>query len=253
MQPSPAPGERVRKCVRAPGCSDRKVGAFPARAVSPASLLPAAPVTSPWFRPSRPAPCLSANSSPRLLSTAPRAFPHPHVPGAGWLPSPQRSGGICMALRVSGRWSDPSLPVAGPAHSASVSGALPAQSSFAASAGEAPGLRSELGSRDCEEAAPASGCAAHTVQRGRNAGVRSSAGPERGVAVPGRQLPPPDLRSSCGSSRQHVKSRRQCSCRRHLGQSNSGDRGRAGPISRTARRPGNSRRAPCSGGPCAMC
>lgn len=177
MQPSPAPGERVRKCVRAPGCSDRKVGAFPARAVSPASLLPAAPVTSPWFRPSRPAPCLSANSSPRLLSTAPRAFPHPHVPGAGWLPSPQRSGGICMALRVSGRWSDPSLPVAGPAHSASVSGALPAQSSFAASAGEAPGLRSELGSRDCEEAAPASGCAAHTVQRGRNAGVRSLPAP----------------------------------------------------------------------------
>ncbi|XDA80657.1 hypothetical protein R6Z07F_010642 [Ovis aries] len=126
-------------------------------------------------------------------------------------------------------------------------------SSFAASAGEAPGLRSELGSRDREEAAPASGRAARTVRRSRNAGVQNSAGPERGVAAPGRQLPPPDLRSSCGSSRQHVKSRRPCSCRRHLGQSNSSDRGRAGPISRTSRRPGNSRSAPCSGGPCAMC
>ena len=74
-----------------------------------------------------------------MLSTAPEPFPHPHVPGAGWLPNPQLSGGICMAPRVSGRWSDPSLPVAGPAHSASVSGALPAQSSFAASAGKRRG------------------------------------------------------------------------------------------------------------------
>nr|XP_005887310.1 PREDICTED: heparan sulfate glucosamine 3-O-sulfotransferase 3B1 [Bos mutus] len=170
MQPSPAPGERVRKCVRAPGCSDRKPTAAP-----DCSPPPPEPFHTPMFR---------ELVGCRTLSEA---------AGFAW-----RSGFL---------------------------------SSFAASAGEAPGLRSELGSRDCEEAAPASGCAAHTVQRGRNAGVRSSAGPERGVAVSGQQLPPPDLRSSCGSSRQHVKSRRQCRCRRHPGQSNSGDRRGAFPAS----------------------
>ena len=44
-----------------------------------------------------------------------------------------------MVLRVSGRWSDPSLPVAGPAHSAWVPGSLPAQFYFAASAGKRRG------------------------------------------------------------------------------------------------------------------
>nr|XP_031323442.1 heparan sulfate glucosamine 3-O-sulfotransferase 3B1 [Camelus dromedarius] len=44
-----------------------------------------------------------------------------------------------MALRVSGRWSGLSLPVSGPAHSASAFGSLPAQLSFAASAGKRRG------------------------------------------------------------------------------------------------------------------
>lgn len=163
-----------------------------------------------------------------------------------------------MALRVSGRWSDLSLPVAGSAHYTSVS-----DSSCAVPRSLCEEVR-ELLSSSVRRAARRQHrrAAVRTARSGQGTGVQCFRSPERGVVPqepsPGQHLPPPDFRSSCGSSGQHVKSRRRYCCRRRLGKNSSsnGGRGRAGAVNRTTGRPegqGNPLRAHCSGGTRAMC
>lgn len=144
-----------------------------------------------------------------------------------------------MLLRVSGRWSDLSLPVAEPAHSTSVS-----DSSYAvllrSLCEEVPGLLSGSVRRAARRQPRRA--AVRTARSGQGTRVQRFPSPEPGVAPqersPGQQLPPPDFRSSCGSSRQHVKSHRRYCCRRHLGKNNSsnGGRGSAGTVNRTTGR-----------------
>lgn len=236
LQPRLTPGEQVRKCARVPKCTTRwgLVSSSAGSCQHPSFHLLLSPVPDSALL--IPQPIETPDHSP-----PPKPFPHPHVPEAGWLLNPKRSGSICMVVRVSGKWSDLSLPVAGPAHSTSVSDSSCAVL-FAVSARKCRGC-SQAQFTGHRRGSPGQQQYAPPEWPGRESAAESL-GPELGVAPqepsPGQQLPPPTFLPVAAPPGQHVKSRGCCSCRRHLGKSSrssSGGPGRAGAINPITGRP----------------
>lgn len=104
------------------GCLSAPLGGVGLPALGHSSILPnicsCHQLVAP---PLKPAPCFAANNNAEALH-GPNLLPHPCVLRASWLLTLQQSAWICMMLRISGRWIDPSFRKAGPAHSTSALG-----------------------------------------------------------------------------------------------------------------------------------